>query len=261
LSEGVRTWHHGLVARWWAEFNTQGPEIAFFRTFVERFGEPVLDVACGTGRLLVPYLAAGFDIDGCDASQEMLGFCRQRATAEGLSPRLFQQATHELQLPRSYKTIVYCGGFALGVSRSQDQEGLNRLFAHLESPGALVLDHEVFYEWPYWSKQGRAKLPLPWPESGDRKRTANGDELELQGRLLAFDPLDQSATRQIRATLWRHGNIVQQEDFILLERLYFRNEVVSMLATAGFRDISVLSGYSHEPASPDSDLLVYVATK
>jgi ubiquinone/menaquinone biosynthesis C-methylase UbiE len=51
-----RTWHYGTVARWWAEFNLSGPEIAYFQRFVEADGEPALDVACGTGRRLVPYL-------------------------------------------------------------------------------------------------------------------------------------------------------------------------------------------------------------
>ena len=51
------------MARWWAEFNTDGPEIEYFRTFVEA-GQPALDVACGTGRLLIPYLQGSLDVDG-----------------------------------------------------------------------------------------------------------------------------------------------------------------------------------------------------
>jgi ubiquinone/menaquinone biosynthesis C-methylase UbiE len=42
-----------------AEFNVSGPEIDYFRKFVEAGGQPALDVACGTGRLLIPYLRAG----------------------------------------------------------------------------------------------------------------------------------------------------------------------------------------------------------
>jgi len=40
--EQPQTWHYGLVARWWAEFNTDGPEIEYFRTFVEA-GQPALE--------------------------------------------------------------------------------------------------------------------------------------------------------------------------------------------------------------------------
>jgi len=56
-----QTWHYGLVAQWWAEFNTEGPEIAYFQLCIARSGQPALDVACGTGRLLLPYLRAGLE--------------------------------------------------------------------------------------------------------------------------------------------------------------------------------------------------------
>jgi hypothetical protein len=41
-----QTWHHGLIADWWAEFNLDGPEIEYFGRFVER-GQPALDAGCG----------------------------------------------------------------------------------------------------------------------------------------------------------------------------------------------------------------------
>ena len=84
-----QTWHYGLVAKWWAEFNEGGPEIEYFRRFIEDDGQPALDVACGTGRLLLPYLHAGLDVDGCDVSEDMIALCRERAEREGLSPTLF----------------------------------------------------------------------------------------------------------------------------------------------------------------------------
>src|SRR5919108_3722018 len=105
------TWHHGLVARWWAELNVETPELGFFRSAVERFGAPVLDLGCGTGRLLLPLLGAGVDVDGVDVSEDMLELCRARAEREGLTPRLFAQAAAQLDLPRRYHTIYICDSF------------------------------------------------------------------------------------------------------------------------------------------------------
>src|ERR1043166_1731500 len=48
VSDESQTWHHGLVARWWSEFNEGGPEIAYFREFAEG-GHPALAVRAGTG--------------------------------------------------------------------------------------------------------------------------------------------------------------------------------------------------------------------
>ena len=95
----ARTWHHGLVAEWWAEFNLEGPEIEYFRRFVED-GQPALDAGCGTGRLLVPWLRAGLDVDGCDASADMVALCRERARREGLQPTLFCSYSDRMCPPR-----------------------------------------------------------------------------------------------------------------------------------------------------------------
>lgn len=258
-------WHYGLVARWWAEFNTDGPEIAYFQRLIESHGQPALDVACGTGRLLIPYLRAGLDVDGCDLSADMLALCKEAGQREGLAPRLYQQAMHELELPRRYQTIVVCGGFGLGGNRQQDQEALRRFYRHLEPGGALLLDNYLPYkdadEWRYWVKEEHQRLPEPWPESGNRKRAANGDELELRSRLAAFDPLEQVATRQIRALQWKDGQLVQQEEYTLLERLYFKNELLGMLGLAGFDDVQVQGDYAEAEATPDSGILTYLARR
>lgn len=101
----------------------------------------------------------------------------------------------------------------------------------------------------------------PWPSSGQRQTTRSGEEIELRVRLVALDPLEQVATRQMQAILWRGGEAVQQEEHTLLERLYFRNELLAMLAVAGFRDVQVREGYTGNRASPGSGILVYIARR
>jgi SAM-dependent methyltransferase len=161
-TQDASTWHYGVVARWWAEFNVSGPEIDYFQRFVEA-GQPALDVACGTGRLLLPYLRAGLDVDGCDVSADMVARCREAAEREGLTPNLYVQAMHELDLPRRYRTVFVCGGFGLGSTREQDREGIRRFHDQLEPGGLLVLDNEVPYAdavmWQYWLKEKRQELP------------------------------------------------------------------------------------------------------
>src|SRR5579871_1339275 len=99
MNEQPQTWHYGLMARWWAEFNVADPvELAYYQAIVERNGPPALDLCCGTGRLLLPLLRAGLDVDGCDLSADMLNQCRHLAAREGLAPRLYEQAMHALAL-------------------------------------------------------------------------------------------------------------------------------------------------------------------
>jgi ubiquinone/menaquinone biosynthesis C-methylase UbiE len=88
MTTGPRVWHYRLVAELWTKFNLEVPELSHFRGQIGRFGQPVLDLGCGTGRVMLPLLAAGIEIDGCDVSEDMLYWCRERAKREGLTPAL-----------------------------------------------------------------------------------------------------------------------------------------------------------------------------
>jgi SAM-dependent methyltransferase len=259
-----QTWHYGLVAEWWSKFNLDGPEGDYFGRFVAR-GQPALDAGCGTGRLLVPWLKAGFDVDGCDVSTDMIALCRERARREGFEPTLFVQPLHELDPPRTYRTIVACGVFGLGSTRAQDEETLRRFHRSLEPGGTLLLDNEVPYSdaetWQAWTKDERDRLPESWPESGMRKRTGDGTEYELRSRTTTVDPLDQTETREIRAEKWRDGQLIAADEHVISIRSYFRDELLLMLDRAGFTDVIVRGEYTHDEPTADNDFLVFIAKK
>jgi SAM-dependent methyltransferase len=259
----AQTWHYGLVSRWWAEFNLDGPEIEYFRPFVEA-GQPALDAGCGTGRLLIPYLRAGLDVDGCDVSSDMLALCRERAEREGLPPpNLYVQAMDELDLPRRYRTIVVCG--ALGLGGSDITVALRCLYDHLEPGGVLLVDNEVPYAqtwlWKYFLKEERSVVPRPWRESGDRRQTADGSELELRSRVVEVDPLAQRATMEMNARLWHGDELVAEEEHTLATVLHSTREIVLELEAAGFSDVDVRGGYEDRALTADDDFAVFIARK
>jgi SAM-dependent methyltransferase len=260
------TWHHGLVARWWAEFAEPEPgEIAYLRTAIERYGEPVLDAGCGSGRVLVPLLEAGVDVDGTDVSADMVAYARQRAGEARVSPRLTVQPLHELALGRTYRTILLWDVLGIGGRRDRDRLALRRIRRHLQPGGALLVAHELPYvaadeePWSRWLPGHRAAIPRPWPETGDRRALADGDDLELLGRLREFHPLEQRRVLEIRARLWHGGRVVAEEVRTLEENLYFAQEVLLSLADAGFADVSIEARWSGSPATDDDARVVFVA--
>jgi len=79
---------------------------SYFLEIIRGSGEPMLDLACGTGRTLLDYYAIGIDIDGVDISPEMIAKCKENAQAAELKPNLYVQAMQSLNLPRRYNTII-----------------------------------------------------------------------------------------------------------------------------------------------------------
>jgi SAM-dependent methyltransferase len=264
MNDTVQTWHYGLVARHWAENNTTGPEISYFQRQIEMFGQPALDAGCGTGRLLIPFLRAGLDVDGCDVSEDMLAYCQQAAERQGLAPRLYRQALHQLDLPRAYQTIVACGVFGIGVSRAQDFVALQRFYQHLVPGGVLLLEHYLPYEdakvWPLWRKEARGHLPESWPEDIGTP-PADDHEYELHYRLVAVDPLEQRTIGEMRTLLFKDKQLIADDTRTLTSNYYFHYEMRMLLEQAGFRIEAEKGDWTDTDATPDHDVIVYFARK
>lgn len=260
MAEPVKTWHHGLVAKWWGAFTESGADADYFRAFVERYGEPGLDAGCGSGRILLPCLAAGMDVDGLDAAGDMLAECQRLAEAQGLTPTLHHQPLHLMDLPRRYRSIFICGSFGLGAGRSEDLEAIRRCFAHLEPGGRLAIDMHLptanSSGWKNWVDQ--RELPRPWRDSGDRRALADGTELELRSRQIAFDPLEQTWEAEIRITHYNGDTVLGDEIYPLTATAYFQGELTTMLRACGFVDITVTAGLEQRPPVAYEDHYVVV---
>jgi 2-polyprenyl-3-methyl-5-hydroxy-6-metoxy-1,4-benzoquinol methylase len=78
----------------------------FYVTLAREANGPVLDLACGTGRILPPCLQAGVDIEGLDLFEPMLQTLRTKAATLGLSPRLHQADMSNCSLSRRCRVIM-----------------------------------------------------------------------------------------------------------------------------------------------------------
>ena len=215
-------------------------------------GQPALDAGCGTGRLLRPWLRDGLDVDGCDVSADMLAECRRLGAEDGLEPVLYRQALHELDLPRRYRTIVCCGTFGLGSTRAQEEEALHRLFQHLEPGGLLALDVETS-----GGELNEELRPEPLDPPVERLRGSDGCEYALRGRLLEVDRAGRRVTRAIQAWQWRDGELVAEEEHLLTESIYEREELAGLLDRTGFVEVEVRDGAS----AWDHEMLVFLARR
>jgi SAM-dependent methyltransferase len=259
------SWHSGLMAESWAECPSEASELPFFQQEIARHGQPVLDLACGIGRLLIPLLRLGIEVDGCDISEDMLHYCQRNAKRQGFTPNLYQQPMHAFEIPRKYKTIFICNAFDLAGSRHNDLETLQCCHAHLEEGGALIFNIQAEYTlretWDSWLSDRRKGLPYPWPEEGSRRIAPDGSEYVTRTRTLDVNPLEQHLTRQVRVEKWQNGKLIAAEEYTMHANMYLKSELLLMLKVTGFGQVSLRGDYSDAPATPESKQLVFLAIK
>jgi SAM-dependent methyltransferase len=102
---------------------------------------PVLDIACGTGRILLPCLQAGVDIEGLDLFEPMLKTLRAKAVAWGLSPRLHQADMCDFSLPRRFLLVMIpFNAFIHNMTQESQIRCLQLCREHLLPGGMLAFD-------------------------------------------------------------------------------------------------------------------------
>lgn len=101
---------------------------------------PVLEVCCGTGRVLVPALEAGVEIEGLDLSPEMLGGLRERLAARALTVPIHEADMRTFRLPRRFALVVIAfNSFLHNLTQADQLATLRTCRAHLAPGGRLVL--------------------------------------------------------------------------------------------------------------------------
>jgi SAM-dependent methyltransferase len=95
---------------------SDGPplELPLLRTFLQQHPGRSLEIGSGSGRLLLPLLAEGFDVEGLELSEDMITLCRQREL--GQDATLHQGNMDDWVAARSYQTIMI-PAFSLQLSR------------------------------------------------------------------------------------------------------------------------------------------------
>jgi SAM-dependent methyltransferase len=118
-------------------------DLDFYRNFAALCSGPLLELACGSGRLLLPLAREGYTLMGTDTSGKMLSLAREHLQEEGLSSRvtLVQQDMCTMQLPQRFNlAFVALGSFAHLTSRKAQQQALAAIRKHVITGGTFIVD-------------------------------------------------------------------------------------------------------------------------
>ncbi|QHW30919.1 methyltransferase domain-containing protein [Paenibacillus rhizovicinus] len=231
----------------------QHDEVEFYKHMINEVPGKALELGCGTGRLLLPYLAAGIDVEGADCSSDMLDLCRAKAQAGGQTPVLYEQYMEQLQLPKKYRTIyIPAASFVLLSEREIAMEALRRIHAHLEDEGQALVPLFI-------PKHLFSNHEDKWT-SGFKGTGSDGADIVVSSKT-SIDFLEQLHTKLERYEIFRDGVLLDTRYSTTRMRWYGKYEFLMMLEQAGFHDVSVYGDYAFQEVNPDQSFMIVRARK
>lgn len=156
------TYYTGMSTHFYDQVNPlREQEVSYY---LKRFAKEdlILEPMCGSGRLLVPLVQAGLNVEGLDSSADMLGILEKRLQDLDHKPKLYQADVGTFVLEKRYDGIIipYCSLNHL-LDLSFIKTVFQNIFKHLK-PGGVFL-FETFHESSAW----------PW-EEGPKENVRDG---------------------------------------------------------------------------------------
>ena len=228
-------------------------DVHLYLSYALRTGGPLLELGCGTGRLMAPLLEDGYEVTGVDSSPAMLARARRRLQPyPQLRWRLIEAELPDLSTsePEQY-ALAYCA-LNTWAHLAEPDEALRSLQAvrlALRPAGLLLLDLEDPERW----SPGRGELVLAgaWRQ---------GEQVVTKVVSSLYDPA--SGTEHVTFLWDRVGDGALRRTLSRTRmRPYRRPELEQLLARAGFAVDECLGSWEMEPYAGRGDRLILVASR
>ena len=115
--------------------------IAFYCGLAKTIGDPVLEIACGSGLVTLPIAAQGLAVTGLDLARPMLEHARKKAEAQNLNIHWVEADARSFDTGRQYQFIYLTGNAFQAFLHREDQEALlSSVKRHLRPEGVFAFE-------------------------------------------------------------------------------------------------------------------------
>ncbi|MBE5962770.1 MAG: class I SAM-dependent methyltransferase [Lachnospiraceae bacterium] len=251
-----------IISTWIADMyemhETETDDVEFALSFIGEAPKKVLEIACGSGRFLIPMAKAGHIVTGIDFDEHMLKKISKKAT--GMNNITWHKADviHD-EWGKGYDCVILGANFLLNIVSDMDYEKAQELLIQ-KSADALLTGGHIFIDYGY------TRFPEAWFNNPNdnviwQGTDSNGNTGRMLLRENKFDR-ENSMIRFIRRfelTL-NDGRTITQE---ILDMKYFvtPEKVHKWLTNAGFVVENEYGDYKYNPISESTSRAILWARK
>ncbi|MBC8443130.1 class I SAM-dependent methyltransferase [PVC group bacterium] len=233
-------------------------DVPFYTGMASQTGGPVLELACGTGRVLLPIAQARFECWGVDFELSMLGKLRAKLRAEPEEVRrrlnLVQADMRDFDLPRRFSLAFVAFNSFLALTTTEDQEKcLHCIRRHMKSDGLMVINvfaprHDLLAQ----TEAGRICQEISLPGDEGLLRVEEHVERDLANEVMYVE----NTFTTLRG---RHKVKTEHSGFTLT--WIHRRELLLLLANNGFEVAAFYGDFDRRPYDYQSGKMIVVARK
>lgn len=245
------------LARYYdADYGSFDDDVPFYLELARRTGGPILELMCGSGRLLEPLARAGYQLTGIDHAEALLARAQQRLAAAGLlgQVRLVAGDVRSTTMGTGYPLAIVGLNSFMHLEQSDDQlQALRQIHAALAPGGLLALDLFNPHGRDLAGHNGELVLDKSFNlEDGTvvQKFVAQTSDSAAQLSYVTF----------IYDELTSEG-LVRRFTLPFTMRWLYRYEAEHLLARAGFVIEQVFGSYELDDYHSDSDVMLILARR
>ena len=259
MSEGAE--YRQISAKYYDEAYASKEDLVdreFYVGLAKRIGGPVLELACGTGRVLLAIAREGIAIHGVDISAAMLNVLREKLPREPKDVReLVSVAEGDLRSFRSnqeYPLVIIPFRPLQHMYTVEDQlAALKTAAFHLQDNGILAFD--VFY--PKFDRVesgiGEEMLEMEWTVEGDPAKI-----VRRYFRKESFDKINQNFTATFIFRTYDSGKLVQEETEELKMSYYTYPHLRALFLLAELEIVEEYSSFDRAPLANDALQMIFL---
>jgi len=216
-----------------------------------QYSEPVLELACGTGRITIPIAEQGIDITGLDISEPMISYAKKKAKEKGVTVEWVKADCRNFKLDRKFNLIFFPFN---SIAHLHDLESIKSCFScvkmHLKDEGRFIID--IF----------NPCLDILIRDSSIRYPVAEYPDPNGKGTVVITENNLYDTSTQINRIKWYYK--IGSEPEVMKElnmRIFYPQEIDVLLHYNGFKIEDKFGDYDETPftsTSPKQVIVCYV---
>lgn len=240
------------IAQYYDYLFPEKDDIPFWVKLAKKFGSPVLEFACGTGRITFPIAQAGIEITGIDISINMLQKAKEKLAKEPEEIRkkvtLIQADCNNFNLPNKNFSAVFSPWGFYAVTNNDERDCLNSVKKHLNAKGYFVVDirneKEPAKDWDI----KRVEEEEEFPELKIKRESHVIGNAKTKIFKLIYQTKVMFSDRSVKEIITERK-----------QKLYTKKDMEKLLENSGFKILEIYGDYDFSDYQTDSKRAIFIS--